>query len=409
MKIPIVLGLIAAILVSFVIGSGFYISTLNSNDDSTPTPTPNPSSQLTVNNLFALSNGTISFKATLIEGEAGILEAVFVNDTKYLWSEGSIENTTILKGQSKTWCKNIGILSEGSKVEVLLQATPKSANSTTIVSKAPDSTPELPEYYYDVYSGVGLFDEGVYAIATSKNPLTQLPISSFPQSYWSLMQQNITNQATNQDFISILISRGDKPTGGYGIAIGSFSWLESYPVKFRFAVNITDPGDDVIVTQALTNPSVLVPIGKLSPGEYQIEVNVVWFIQNFDEQGNVEYQPVMTFREIVWTQNLTITTTQGTIPTALFEINVNNNDFSDLVVAVDFTQLITKETAKRIADAVFVHVKGENTLLQLNSISFNENEIVADYTWGYNQEDMNHTFELNVDIQNQTVEVIHCL
>ncbi len=303
-KIPIVLGLVAVVLLSVVVGSGFYISTIN-DDDSSPAP--------------------IDF-----------------------------------------------------------------------------------DYYYDLYSGVGLFDEGVYALATSQDPVSQFATSSFPQSYWSLMQQNITNRATDQDFISILICRGDKPTGGYGIGVESFSWLESYPVKFRFQVNITDPGEDVIVTQALTNPLVLVPIGKLSPGEYQIEVNVVWFIQNFDDQGNVLYQPVMTFKEIVWTQNLTITTPQGTIPTANFEVNVNENPFSDLVVAADLTQPVTKQVAQKIADAVFVHVKGENTLYQLNSITFNSEEIIADYVWGYNQEDMSHVFELNVDLVNLKVDVNHC-
>jgi hypothetical protein len=406
MKSPIILALITVILVSVVVGSGFYISTLK--DDKYPLPTPNPNSQLTVNNLSALSNGTISFKATLSEGKLGVLEAVFVNGTKYLWSEGSTQNATILKGQSKTWTKNIGGLSEGNTVEVLLRATPKSANSTTIVNKADNSKPDFPDYYYDLYSGVGLFDEGVFAIATSQNPLSQLPISSFEQSYWSLMQQNITSTATNQEFISILISRGDKPTGGYSFAIKSFSWLESYPVKFRFSVNITDPGEDVIVTQALTNPTVLVPIGKLSPGEYQIEVNVVWFIQNFDEHGNVEYQPVMTFKEIVWKQNLTITNPQGNIPTTTFEMNVNQNNFSDLVLAIDLTQILTTQTAQKIADAIFIHVKGENTLHQLNSITFNNKEIIANYTWGYNQEDISHIFELKANLQNLSVEANHC-
>jgi len=152
-----------------------------------------------------------------------------------------------------------------------------------------------------------------------------------------------------------------------------------------------------------------VPIGKLSPGEYQIEVNVVWFIQNFDSQGNVEYQPVMTFKEIVWTQNLTITTPQGTIPTKTFEVNVNEDTFSDLVVAADLTEPITKQLAQKIADAVFVHVKGENTLYQLNSITFNSEEVIADYVWGYNQEDLSHVFELNLDLVNLKVDVVHCL
>ena len=314
-----------------------------------------------------------------------------------------------LKGQTKIWSKDVGTLATNSQINIHLQATPKSASSKTIVDKVPDSKPDFPHYYYDHYSGVGLFEEGVYVIKTSKDPLTHLGTSSLPESIWSLMQQNITNQATSQDFISILISRGDKSTGGYGIAVESFDWLESYPVKFRFAVNITDPGEGVAVTQAITNPLVLIPIGQLDPGEYQIEVNVVWFIYNYDEYGNVDYQPVMTFKEIQWTQNLTITNNQRSIPTSIFNVEVNQAKFADLKVAVDLTQPMTIEKAQKIADAIFVHVKGENTLNQINSIIYNEEEILADYTWGINQDDMSHFFELTVDLTNLQVEVIHCL
>jgi hypothetical protein len=409
MKIPIVLSVIAIILVGVVVGSGIYVASLDDVVDPSPSPTPNPGGVLTVSNLFALSNGTVSFDVTLSEGDSGILQAVFVNDTKYLWSEGSSESSMILANQSKSWRKDLGVLIVGSQVEVLVQATPKSTSGITVVSKIPEIQSDFPDYYYDVYSGVNLFERGVYFVVTSQNPLTQLQYSSFPQSYWSLMHQNITIQASDQDFISILISRGDWPTGGYGIAVESFSWLESYPVKFRFHVNFTDPGDDVIVTQALTNPMVLVPIGELSPGEYQVEIHIVTYIQTFDEHGNVEWITVMTFKEEVWTQNLTITDSQGSIPLTTFGVTVNESAFSDLIVAVDLTQNMIRETAEKITDAIFVHVKGENVLFELNEIVFSDQEIVADYIWGLSEVDMSHIFEITVDLINLQVEVIHCL
>jgi hypothetical protein len=198
MKIPLTLGLVSIILVSFVVGSGLYIASLSDDSSPSPTPSPNPTSKLVIENLFALSNGTVSFKVKLIEADLGVLEAVFVNNTKYLWSEGSSENNTLLKGQSKIWNKDIGSLSTNSRINVLMEAIPNSASSTTIVDKIPDSKPDFPSYHYDQYSGVDLFDEGVYAIKTSKNPVTQFAISSLPASIWSLMQQNITNQARFQ-------------------------------------------------------------------------------------------------------------------------------------------------------------------------------------------------------------------
>lgn len=406
MRIPIVLSVIAIILVGVVVGSGIYVASLG--DDADPSPNPTPGGQLAVNNLFASSNGTVSFNVRLLETDSGVLEAVFVNGTKYLWSEGSSESATILKGQSKQWSKDLGSLSPGSQIEVLIEATPKSASDITTVDQSHEPQSDFPDFFYDVYSGVGLFDQGIHIIATSQNPLIQLAYSHFQESPWILMHENITTQATDQDFISILISRGDKPTGGYGLAIESFGWLESYPVKFRFHVNFTDPGEGVIVTQALTNPIVLVPLGKLSPGEYTVEVHVVSYIQTVDEHGNIEWITIMTFKEEVWTQNFTITNSQGSIPLATFDVVVNENTFLDLVMSIDLSESMTKETAKRIADAVFIHVKGENTLFQLDTISFNDQEIVADYIWGVNEADMGHIFELSVDLKNLLIEVNHC-
>jgi hypothetical protein len=408
MKIPIVLSVIALILIGVLVGSGIYVASLDDVADPSPSPTPNPVGQLAVNNLFASSNGTVSFDVSLFESDSGVLEAVFVNDTKYLWSEGSSEDAIILKGERKQWSKDLGNLSPGSQIAVLVEATAKSVSDTTIVDHSCDPQPDFPNYYYDAYSGVDLFSQGIHVVATSQNPLTQLPYSHFQESYWALMHQNITVVATDQDFISILISRGDKPTGGFGLAIESFSWLESYPVKFRFHVNFTDPGEGVIVTQALTNPMVLVPIGKLSPGEYQVEVHIVQYIQTFDEHGNVEWITVMTFKEEVWTQNLIITNSQGGLPLATFDMVVNENPFSDLVMSIDLSESMNREKAERITDAVFIHVKGENALFRLDSLNFDDQEIVANYVWGLNEADMSHIFELSADLKSLHIEVVHC-
>jgi len=124
--------------------------------------------------------------------------------------------------------------------------------------------------------------------------------------YWSSLQENVTNKASTEDFISIIISRGDKPTGGYSIQVNLFSWLESYPVIFRFSVDFTDPGEGVAVTEALTNPLVVVPLGKLSPGEYEVEVQIDRYIMTLDEHGNPVYTRLKTFSAEIWKQTFTI-------------------------------------------------------------------------------------------------------
>jgi len=405
MKIPIVLSGIALLLICVVVGSAIYIASLYDIE----TPSPSPSAQLVMSHLFASSNGTVTFDLSLYDVESGIVEAVFVNDTEYLWSAGSSESEIILKGESMRWSKDLGSLSPGAQIEVIVQATPTSTSDSVIVDQSPTSQTDFPDYHCDFYGGVNLFDQGIYITSTTENPLIQMPYSHLSQDIWTLIRQNITTQATDEDFISIIISRGDEPTGGFGIAIESFSYLECYPVKLRFHVNVTDPGDNVIVTQALTNPLVLVPLGKLMPGEYQLEVHIASYIQNNDEQGNIIWIPIMTFKEEVWTKNFTVTDSQGYVTLSTFSVIINGNPYSNLTLAVDLNEPINEEIAKKIADAVFVHVKGENTHFQLDRIVYNSEEIIASFIWGLNEADMSHIFELTVDIINSQIEVVHCL
>jgi len=388
-----------------------------SDSDGTDSPnSPISVGTLKINNLIASSDGVVSLDVTLYNCDSGIVEAVIINGTSYLWSEGCLDNGTILKGQTKSWSKNIGSLNLGDKIEVTLQATSNKTSETVTVSQpsipvSPDvpdkpEIPYLPSYFYDFYSGVGLFDRGVFFIATSEDPLTQLPRSDLPESYWNLMRDNVTNLATDQDFISILISRGDFPTAGFDLQVEAFSWLDSSIVKFRFQVNFTDPGEEVAVAQVLTSPLVLVPIGGLSPGEYKVEVYIVSYILTFDEQGNPHYQPIMTFKEEVWTQTLTIT--QNPKPSTTFKVTVNSNPFPDLTTQVDLSFGVTREKAREIADATFIHVKGEKTLFRLDDLIFNDKQIFSRYTWGVNEEDTGHIFELEADLMTRQITVNHC-
>jgi hypothetical protein len=173
------------------------------------------------------------------------------------------------------------------------------------------SDTQLENALYDYYGGVSLFKKGIHVSATSRNPLIKEATAgntdmNIANDYWQQIHENLTDKASSEDFISIIISRGDHPTGGYEIKISQFSWLESYPAKFRFQIDFIDPGEGVTVTQALTNPLVLFPIGKLSPGEYQIEVHILQYILTFDEQGNPTYTQVLTFKEEMWTKTFTI-------------------------------------------------------------------------------------------------------
>jgi hypothetical protein len=416
----IVIGGLVFSLIMLILGVSLYYSTLanpaGSGEEQPDIPdSPVPNGQLKINYLVASSDGIVSFNVTLYDCDSGMIEAVIINGESYLWSEGSSEDGAILKGETKRWSKNIGDLQAGLKVEVTLQASPGEANGSVIVdgSAGPDvpdepEVPGAPEYYYDYYSCVGLFERGVYFVATSEDPLTQLPRSDLPKSYWELMHDNVTVEATDQDFISILVCRGDFPTGGYTLAVEAFSWLESYPVKLRFQVNFTDPGEGVAVTQAFTNPTLLVPFGKLAPGEYKVEIHIVSYILTFDDHGEPVYTPIMTFKEEVWTETLKVTRAQAPTPSTTFKVEVNTTPFSDLTVPVELSTGVTQEKAELIAKATFVHVKGEETLFRLDDLTFSDKEMTARFTWGVDENDMGHIFELAADLTTLQITVNHC-
>jgi hypothetical protein len=155
---------------------------------------------------------------------------------------------------------------------------------------------------YDYYGGVGLIEKGIYVVATDYNPKEQYREAEFENinEYWSMLLNDITQEASPTDFISILISRGGFTTGGYLIQIKSHAWLEDDPSVCFFEVNFTDPGEGVPVTEALTNPVVLVPIGKLSPGKYIARAHIDSFIYTFDPTGKPVFTPVKTLVEEVW-------------------------------------------------------------------------------------------------------------
>jgi hypothetical protein len=299
MKNAILIIAVSMILIAAIIGGILYFEFL-----ANPT-LPDP---LIIDNLKAQPDGQISFNVTTKDYESIMIEGVVVNGEHYLWSHGSKENSTIVKDETKPWNIDIGTVEEDDEIQVVVEANEGSTSATaTVEAPIPDgSPPKDSNYIYDFYGGVGLINEGIHVLATSQDPRTLLGEYDNIGDYWKMLLENETTQATDQDFISIILSRGDKTSGGYIIQIESFSWLEFYPVKFLFQVNFTDPGEGVATTDALTNPLVLVPIGKLTAGEYNIEVPIAQYVLNIDQEGTPSYTQILTFAPVFWKQTLTI-------------------------------------------------------------------------------------------------------
>ena len=119
---------------------------------------------------------------------------------------------------------------------------------------------------------------GIYVIATETNPVVNHKL----KYSWEMLKKNVTTEASTEDFISIVVSRGTCPTCGYGLRINS---AEKVDYAFVLNASFTDPGWDCIVCQMLKNPKALIPIGNLPAGEYSITLHIDRYIFHCSERS----------------------------------------------------------------------------------------------------------------------------
>ncbi|MFQ6077096.1 MAG: hypothetical protein ACE5Z5_13365, partial [Candidatus Bathyarchaeia archaeon] len=112
-----------------------------SSEERPPLPTPIPGIQLELFNLHVFTNGTVSFNIRLHEYESQVLEEVRVNDLRYSWSDGSPEDATILRDETRTWRRNVGSFNPGERVHVVVRATDESGGGYAVVETPPTPTP----------------------------------------------------------------------------------------------------------------------------------------------------------------------------------------------------------------------------------------------------------------------------
>ena len=91
-----------------------------------------------------------------------------------------------------------------------------------------------------------------------------------------------------------------------------------------------------------------------------------------------------------------------------FKVVVNGVREVDLIVPVKVEDGLTREEAERIAEATFTQVMGEKALHRLDKLKIDENIMEAHYTWGLDESDMGHVFDMSVDITSSLISVTHC-
>jgi hypothetical protein len=91
-----------------------------------------------------------------------------------------------------------------------------------------------------------------------------------------------------------------------------------------------------------------------------------------------------------------------------FTVAVNGMRSVDVYVSVDIGDGLTEEEAELIAEVTFNTVMGQNRIHRLDALTLKEAQMNAHYTWGYNENDLGHVFNMIVDLVTLQITVSHC-
>jgi hypothetical protein len=87
---------------------------------------------------------------------------------------------------------------------------------------------------------------------------------------------------------------------------------------------------------------------------------------------------------------------------------VNGMRDVNVFVHVNISDGLTGEEAEQIAEATFIAVMGEEVTYQLDTLTFNDTQVEAHYTWGFDENDMGHVFDMTADLTTLLITVNHC-
>ncbi len=150
---------------------------------------------------------------------------------------------------------------------------------------------------------------------------------------------------------------------------------------------------------AETNEEGYYQIGSVPPGTFEVAVH--------DIQGNrIGLESVTVRGGETSTLNFVIQSAPSDV--TKFTAVVNGMRNVNVFVHVDISNGLTKEEAERIAEATFIEVMGERVMHRLDTLTFDDTQIKAHYTWGVDENDMGHVFGMTADLTTLQIAVSHC-
>ena len=211
----------------------------------------------------------------------------------------------------------------------------------------------------------------------------------------------------NIDFAFILKNKGDKNV--------SFWMGPPFFDAYLYDLN------DVLVARWTEGRAFAAYIEKitLKPGE-TFSKTIQWNLYSYNHEtgGFIPVKPDQYRISGVWlgeprieTSKIGITV-EGTGDThadvTKFKAVVNGMRDVDVFVCVDISDGLTKKEAELIVGTTFILVMGEYVTHRLDTLTFDDTQIEAHYTWGHNEIDMGHVFDMTADLTALQIAVSHC-
>lgn len=129
--------------------------------------------------------------------------------------------------------------------------------------------------YYSLGGYTEAVGEAFYVIAGDAGEVTETLNDIVVQ------QTPVKTTFASGDDLNLVIFRGVFSTGGHGIAIDR---VERAGSTFIVYASYTDPGRGMMVTQAFTQPTAIIPIGELLEGSYEAKLKVTRVVKG--EKGD---------------------------------------------------------------------------------------------------------------------------
>ena len=181
---------------------------------------------------------------------------------------------------------------------------------------------------------------------------------------------------------------------------GTVTWIDKPAPGMRVCIVSGTTGFPEIAVE--TNDDGYYHIGSVPPGTFEVAVH--------DVQGNrIGLESVTVRSGETSTLNFVIQSAPSDI--TKFTTVVNGMRDVDVFVNVDISNGLTWEEAERIAEVTFIEVMGESwgeVMHRLDTLTFNDSEINAYYTWGIDENDMGHIFEITANLATLLITVTHC-